>query len=239
MVSVTEIYNYYKKFGHKTEVMGASFRNLGEITELAGCDLLTIAPNLLAELRRRRARSPRKLDPRRRATMDIAKIDDGRGDLPQDARGRRMAKREARRGHRRLLQGDRRAREAARRAATRACSEGRAGAAAHEFFKVYDLDGDGFITREEWAGSPAVFAALDLERRRQASRPKRWPPASAAAFVLAEGDGTPLYSTCDLEPLEIAHPLGDGIQLSRLQTRRELDSAPRATKATTILQAKV
>jgi len=48
--SVTTIYNYYKKFGYKTVVMGASFRNIGEITELAGCDLLTISPQLLAEL---------------------------------------------------------------------------------------------------------------------------------------------------------------------------------------------
>lgn len=50
VLSVTEIYNYYKKFGYKTEVMGASFRNTDEIIELAGCDLLTISPKLLAEL---------------------------------------------------------------------------------------------------------------------------------------------------------------------------------------------
>jgi transaldolase len=49
--SVTEIYNYYKKFGYKTEVMGASFRNTGEIKELVGCDLLTISPNLLQEMK--------------------------------------------------------------------------------------------------------------------------------------------------------------------------------------------
>ena len=48
--SVTKIYNYYKKFGYKTEVMGASFRNVGQITSLAGCDLLTISPSLLKEL---------------------------------------------------------------------------------------------------------------------------------------------------------------------------------------------
>src|SRR3954454_15596860 len=48
--SVRTIYNYFKKFGYKTEVMGASFRNVGEIMELAGCDLLTISPNLLAQL---------------------------------------------------------------------------------------------------------------------------------------------------------------------------------------------
>merc|ERR1712098_748651 len=48
VVSVTKIYNYYKKFGYKTVVMGASFRNTGEVTALAGCDLLTISPKLLA-----------------------------------------------------------------------------------------------------------------------------------------------------------------------------------------------
>jgi len=58
VVSVTTIYNYYKKFDHKTEVMGASFRNLGEIIELAGCDLLTIAPNFLADLQSSTASSP-------------------------------------------------------------------------------------------------------------------------------------------------------------------------------------
>lgn len=50
MVSVTKIYNYYKKFGYTTVVMGASFRNTGEVKALAGCDLLTISPGLLAEL---------------------------------------------------------------------------------------------------------------------------------------------------------------------------------------------
>merc|ERR1711936_577830 len=50
VVSVTQIYNYYKKFGYKTVVMGASFRNTGEVTALAGCDLLTISPKLLAAL---------------------------------------------------------------------------------------------------------------------------------------------------------------------------------------------
>lgn len=50
VLSVKQIYNYYKKYNYKTEVMGASFRNKGEIIELAGCDLLTISPNLLAEL---------------------------------------------------------------------------------------------------------------------------------------------------------------------------------------------
>lgn len=50
MLSVTKIYNYYKKFGYSTVVMGASFRNTGQVKALAGCDLLTISPGLLSEL---------------------------------------------------------------------------------------------------------------------------------------------------------------------------------------------
>jgi transaldolase len=72
--SVTTIYNYYKKFGMKTQIMGASFRNIGEITELAGCDLLTIAPKLLAELDSKEENLPRKLDPAKAASMNIERL---------------------------------------------------------------------------------------------------------------------------------------------------------------------
>jgi transaldolase len=71
--SVTTIYNYYKKFGYKTVVMGASFRNIGEITELAGCDLLTISPKLLGELDEKQGDLPRKLDPEKAKGMQIEK----------------------------------------------------------------------------------------------------------------------------------------------------------------------
>lgn len=74
VVSVTAIYNYYKKFGYKTEVMGASFRNIGEITELAGCDLLTISPALLADLQATEGDLPRQLDPAEAGTTNIEKI---------------------------------------------------------------------------------------------------------------------------------------------------------------------
>ena len=72
--SVTRIYNYFKHFGYKTVVMGASFRNTGEITELAGCDLLTISPQLLAELESTQADLPRKLDPDAAKSLNIGKI---------------------------------------------------------------------------------------------------------------------------------------------------------------------
>ncbi len=74
VLSVNYIYNYYKKFDYKTEVMGASFRNIGEIIELAGCDLLTISPNLLSELENNKGELLRKLDPEKSKTMDIQQI---------------------------------------------------------------------------------------------------------------------------------------------------------------------
>ncbi len=74
VVSVKEIYNYYKKFGYSTEVMGASFRNTGEITELAGCDLLTIGPGLLEQLQASTEPLEQKLSADAAAGSDIAKI---------------------------------------------------------------------------------------------------------------------------------------------------------------------
>jgi len=73
--SVQAIYNYYKKFGYKTEVMGASFRNKGEILELAGCDLLTISPGLLSELQESTEPVEKKLDVAAAESMDIERIE--------------------------------------------------------------------------------------------------------------------------------------------------------------------
>jgi transaldolase len=76
--SVTAIYNYFKKFGYATQVMGASFRNMGEIIQLAGCDLLTISPALLKELEQTEGVLERKLDPEKAKNADIQtlKIDE-------------------------------------------------------------------------------------------------------------------------------------------------------------------
>lgn len=71
--SVQDIFNYYKKHGYNTIVMGASFRNTGEITELAGCDYLTISPNLLEDLYNSNAAVPKKLDASDAAKLNIPK----------------------------------------------------------------------------------------------------------------------------------------------------------------------
>lgn len=75
VISVTKIYNYYKKFGYGTVVMGASFRNVGEIKELAGCDLLTISPKLLGDLEKSNDTIEKKLDPKSANNADLDKIE--------------------------------------------------------------------------------------------------------------------------------------------------------------------
>jgi len=74
VLSVNGIYNYYKKFGYETQVMGASFRNLGQITELAGCDLLTISPELLSELQSTEGPLTCKLSAEAAKEMDIERL---------------------------------------------------------------------------------------------------------------------------------------------------------------------
>ena len=73
--SVQEIYSYYKKFGYETEVMGASFRNTGQIRELAGCDCLTISPELMKELAESQEPLERKLDPEKAKQAKIEKLE--------------------------------------------------------------------------------------------------------------------------------------------------------------------
>ncbi len=73
--SVQEIYTYYKKFGYNTEVMGASFRNTGQIRELAGCDCLTISPELMKELSESTEPLERKLDPEQALSAKVDKLE--------------------------------------------------------------------------------------------------------------------------------------------------------------------
>ena len=159
--SVTTIYNYYKKFGYKTEIMGASFRNVGEIVELAGCDLLTISPKLLAELEAKERELPRKLDPAKASTMDIEKRPIDRATFDKMHAADRMANEKLAEG----IKGFTKALETLEQLLAKRLAQLEAGAkvgvVSQEIFQNYDLDGDGFITREEWLGSDAVFDALD------------------------------------------------------------------------------
>jgi transaldolase len=160
--SVTTIYNYYKKFGYKTEVMGASFRNIGEIIELAGCDLLTISPKLLDQLRSTEETLVRKLDPAK-VDQSITKIDLDQATFEKMHAENAMANEKLAEG----IAGFTKALEALEHLLeerlTRLEGAEIVSHAAEDIFHAYDLDGDGFITREEWAGIDAVFDALDSD----------------------------------------------------------------------------
>lgn len=160
--SVTTIYNYYKKFGYKTEVMGASFRNIGEIIELAGCDLLTISPKLLDQLRSTEETLVRKLDPTK-VDQSITKIDLDQATFEKMHAENAMANEKLAEG----IAGFTKALEALEHLLeerlTRLEGAEIVNHAAEDIFHAYDLDGDGFITREEWAGMDAVFDALDSD----------------------------------------------------------------------------
>lgn len=163
VLSVARIYNYYKKFGFKTEVMGASFRNIGEICELAGCDLLTISPKLLDQLENTEAELIRHLDPDKAMGLEIERIDMNETVFRTMHSEDRMAFEKLDEG----IKGFSKALETLEQFLAERLSklegEERITHAADDLFKAYDMDGDGFITREEWLGTDAVFDALDID----------------------------------------------------------------------------
>jgi len=185
VISVTKIYNYYKRHGYKTEVMGASFRSLGEIIELAGCDLLTIAPNFMLQLGEASGTLVRKLDPDAARAMDLPKVslDEAGFRAAHDADPMARDKlAEGISGFSKALVALEQLLGERRRAMQ---GKARAGQAAHDFFRAYDLDGDGFITREEWGGSLAVFLALDQDGDGKIT-PTELAAGLGGAFVLAK-----------------------------------------------------
>ncbi|MBX2863785.1 MAG: transaldolase [Leptolyngbyaceae cyanobacterium MAG.088] len=164
VLSVTEIFNYYKKFGYTTEVMGASFRNTDELIELAGCDLLTISPKLLSQLDGVTAKLPRKLSPKVAKKLAIQKLSVDKDTFDKMHETNRMASEKLAEG----IQGFTKALESLEallaERLTQLDGETVVSHAAEDIFRVCDLDGDGFITREEWMGADAVFDALDLDQ---------------------------------------------------------------------------
>ena len=162
VLSVTKIFNYYKSFGYKTEVMGASFRNLDEIVELAGCDLLTISPKLLDQLRQTNQPLVRKLD----ASNPVG----GAQKVKLDREGFDALMAEDRMATDKLgegIKGFSKAIETLEQQLAHRLAEVEGGSAfshaVQEIFLLNDFNGDGCITRDEWLGSDAVFDALDQD----------------------------------------------------------------------------
>jgi transaldolase len=162
VVSVTQIFNYFKTYGYKTEVMGASVRNIDEIIELAGCDLLTISPALLDQLRQTQGDLQRKLNPFDPAPTEEQIHLDQAGFAAMMASDPMATEKldEGIRGFSKAIE------TLEAQLAHRLGELEGANAfqhAAQEIFLLNDLDGDGCITREEWLGSDAVFDALDTD----------------------------------------------------------------------------
>ena len=187
VISVTDIYNYYKRFDYKTEVMGASFRNLDEVCELAGCDLLTISPNFLAELRETEGVLPRKLDPANAATLQIDKIAIDEAAFRQKHEQDRMSNEKLSEG----ITGFSSAIVALERLLANRLAEldsqRKPHRCAEEIFAVFDMDGDGTITREEWTGTDAVFNALDIDGDGRIT-PRELAAGIGFAFCLNDGE---------------------------------------------------
>lgn len=162
--SVTQIYNYYKKFGYKTQVMGASFRNITEIRELAGCDLLTISPGLLGELYSTDDQLARKLDPAKASNMDIEKIAMDQSVFAAMHAEDQMASEKLDEGIKGFTKALENLESLLAKRLSRLTGESVISHATEDIFHVYDLDGDGYITREEWMGTDAVFDALDTDK---------------------------------------------------------------------------
>ena len=185
VLSVTEIFNYYKKFGYTTEVMGASFRNTDELKELAGCDLLTISPKLLAQLDAVTAELPRKLSPEMATDLEIEKISVDKATFDKMHSENRMASDKLAEG----IQGFTKALESLESLLAERLSQlngnDAVSHAAEDIFRAYDLDGDGFITREEWMGADAVFDALDIDHDGKIT-PEEMGAGLGAAFRLAK-----------------------------------------------------
>ena len=162
VLSVTKIFNYYKSFGYKTEVMGASFRNLDEIIELAGCDLLTISPKLLDQLRETNQPLVRKLDASN-PVGGVQKVELDRDGFDALMADDRMATDKLGEG----IKGFSKAIETLEQQLAHRLAEVEGGSAfghaVQEIFLLNDFNGDGCITRDEWLGSDAVFDALDQD----------------------------------------------------------------------------
>ena len=159
---VRRMYNYLKHHGYGTEVMAASFRNVEEVIELAGCDRLLVAPNFLAGLAISEAPLARRLHPQSPPGTQMPRMAVDETSYRALHANDALTREKLSEG----LFGFGRAALALEKLITErfdTMTDGKKRNLARELFMVFDLDGDGIITREEWGGAIAVFEALDVD----------------------------------------------------------------------------
>ncbi len=159
---VKRMYNYLRHFGYGTEIMAGSFRNVEEVTELAGCDRLLVAPNFIAGMAMSEAPLARRLYPQSPPGASIPRIAVDEMSFRTMHAGDALTCEKLAEG----LHGFGRAQLALEKQIAERLdmlTDGKKLSLALELFKIFDLDGDGQITREEWGGAAAVFDALDID----------------------------------------------------------------------------
>lgn len=165
VLSVRQVYNYYKKFGYQTQIMVRGFCSIDQIAELAGCDMLAISPVLLQKLQLIKAELPRKLDPALAAKAHIRKIHLDKQTFYQIHQADRMAYQKLEEN----IVGRSKAVIALEKLLAERLeylmSTSKNSCVPENLFRVCDLNGNGFITRTEWGGTDAVFLCSRCEQR--------------------------------------------------------------------------
>jgi transaldolase len=159
---VKRMYNYLKFHGYGTEIVASGFRNVDEVIELAGVDRLLVAPNFLAGLLLTDAPLVRRLDPHSVRGMNLPRIPANEATYRALHSQDPMAREKLAEG----IHGFGRAQLALENLIGERLdmvTDGKKLTLAKEIFAIFDLDGDGLITREEWGGSASVFDALDID----------------------------------------------------------------------------
>jgi len=162
--TVTTFYRYYKKFQFPTQIMAGGFRNQGQITALSGCDILSISPGLLSDLHSQHTALARQLDPQKAMQSMLEPLAIDQTVFQRMHQADAMATEKLEEG----IRGLSRSFVSLENLLHQRLSQWENGSAlshvAGDVFMAYDLDNDGFITREEWSGTDAVFDAFDLDK---------------------------------------------------------------------------
>ncbi len=161
---VSKFYQYYKKFHYPTQIMAGGFRNQGQVTALGGCDILCISPGLLSDLHAQHGLLVRHLEPQKAVQAPLSPLAIDHASFVKMHQADAMAREKLDEGLRGLCRSFANLEHLIQQRLSQWESGSALGHVANDLFMAYDMDGDGYITREEWSGTDAVFDALDGDK---------------------------------------------------------------------------
>lgn len=160
---VSNFYNYFHKFAYPTQIIGSGFRNVGQVISLAGCDFLVVSPGLWSDLHQSRGKLMRQLTPQNAQSSNLHSIVVDQTTFATLHQADQMASEKLEEGLRGYCRSMHNLENLLTKKMQQISSGSSLNQAANTIFQVYDIDGDGFVTREEWLGADAVFDALDVD----------------------------------------------------------------------------